>query len=259
MNLPEQPSEPDSPARMRASDADRDQVADRLREALAEGRITPEEHAERIDAVYRAKTYADLEPLLADLPSEQAPLPKVRLHKDEAPLPPPASQSSNLVAVFSGVTRKGRWLVEPTTNVSCVFGGVELDFRQAVLSRGEVTVNISCLFGGVDITVPPGVRVTSSVASVFAGTELPDDVIDPEAPLIRLTGMNIFGGINVSRRELGEGRSRRDRHRERHRRRLERIEERHEHILDRHTDMHRRRDERRDRLRDLRDERRRHR
>ena len=45
---------------MRASDADRDEVADRLREALAEGRITPEEHAERIDAVYKAKTYADL-------------------------------------------------------------------------------------------------------------------------------------------------------------------------------------------------------
>ncbi|WP_353070764.1 DUF1707 SHOCT-like domain-containing protein [Actinomadura opuntiae] len=258
MNLPEQPSEPDSPARMRASDADRDQVADRLREALAEGRITPEEHAERIDAAYRAKTYADLEPLLADLPSEQAPRPKVRLHKDEAPLPPPTPQSSTLVAVFSGATRKGRWLVEPTTNVSCVFGGVELDFRQAVLSQGEVTVNVSCLFGGIEITVPPGVRVTNSAAMVFGGAELPDDVIDPDAPLIRLTGMVVFGGINVSRREIGEGRGRRDRHMERHRRHLDRIEERHEQILERHTDMHRRRDERRERLRELRAERRRH-
>ncbi|WP_205719737.1 DUF1707 SHOCT-like domain-containing protein, partial [Actinomadura geliboluensis] len=59
---------------MRASDADRDEVADRLREALAEGRITPEEHAERIDAVYKAKTYAELAPVLSDLPDEQPPV-----------------------------------------------------------------------------------------------------------------------------------------------------------------------------------------
>ncbi|WP_343062981.1 DUF1707 SHOCT-like domain-containing protein [Actinomadura verrucosospora] len=259
MNLPEQPSEPDSPARMRASDADRDQVADRLREALAEGRITPEEHAERIDAVYNAKTYADLDPLLADLPSEQAPRPKVRLQKDEAPLPPPVRQSSSLVAIFSGVSRKGRWLVEPTTNVSCVFGGADLDFRQAVLSQGEVTVNISCLFGGVEITVPPGVRVTNSAAMVFGGADLPDDVIDPDAPLIRLTGMVIFGGVNVRRREIGERPSRHDRQLERHRRHLEKMEEHHERMLEHHEKMHRRRDERRERLRELRAERRRHR
>ncbi|TDD63364.1 DUF1707 SHOCT-like domain-containing protein, partial [Actinomadura rubrisoli] len=74
---------------MRASDADRDQVADRLREALAEGRITPEEHAERIDVVYNAKTYADLEPVLADLPSER---PRVDMRKED-PLPPPPPQS----------------------------------------------------------------------------------------------------------------------------------------------------------------------
>ncbi|QKG26663.1 hypothetical protein ACTIVE_8316 [Actinomadura verrucosospora] len=244
---------------MRASDADRDQVADRLREALAEGRITPEEHAERIDAVYNAKTYADLDPLLADLPSEQAPRPKVRLQKDEAPLPPPVRQSSSLVAIFSGVSRKGRWLVEPTTNVSCVFGGADLDFRQAVLSQGEVTVNISCLFGGVEITVPPGVRVTNSAAMVFGGADLPDDVIDPDAPLIRLTGMVIFGGVNVRRREIGERPSRHDRQLERHRRHLEKMEEHHERMLEHHEKMHRRRDERRERLRELRAERRRHR
>jgi hypothetical protein len=243
---------------MRASDADRDQVADRLREALAEGRITPEEHAERIDAVYTAKTYADLDPVLADLPAERPPRPRVRLDKEQAALPPPAAQPSNLVAIFSGVTRKGRWLVEPTTNVTCVLGGVELDFRQAVLSRGEVTVNISCVLGGVDITVPPGVRVTSSAAAVLSGADLPDDdVTDPDAPVIRLTGMLILSGVNVRRREIGERSDRHDRHLERHERHLGRIQERQERHLERHTDMHRRRDERRDRLRELRAERRR--
>ncbi|MFD0687056.1 DUF1707 SHOCT-like domain-containing protein [Actinomadura fibrosa] len=264
MNLPEQPSDSPSPAQMRASDADRDSVADRLREALAEGRITPEEHAERIDAVYSAKTYADLEPVLADLPSEQAPRPRVDLRKEEV-LPPPPPQSSTLVAIFSGVERKGRWLVEEQTNVACVFGGAELDFRQAVLSRREVTVNITCVFGGVNIVVPPGVRVQPSMVSIFGGTDSPgDDTIDADAPVIKLTGMNLFGGVSITRREVGETRrERRRRERERHLEHMERHLERHQEHLERHLERReehrRRRDERRDHLRELREERRRHR
>ncbi|PRX06931.1 UNVERIFIED_ORG: cell wall-active antibiotic response 4TMS protein YvqF [Actinomadura viridilutea] len=201
------------PALLRASDADRDRVADLLREALAEGRITPEEHAERIDAVYRAKTYAELTPLVSDIPgaAEQAPLPpeasrpRVSLRKEAAApnLPPPERQPTSLVAIFSGAQRRGRWLVEPTTNVNCVFGGVELDFRKAVLSQAEVTVNVSCLFGGVEVVVPPGVRVTNSVSAVFGGVELPDDdPLEPDAPVVRLTGFLLFGGVRVQRRAL---------------------------------------------------------
>jgi uncharacterized membrane protein len=49
-----QPAQAKPPAGLRASDADRDRVADILREALAEGRLTADEHAERVDGVYRA-------------------------------------------------------------------------------------------------------------------------------------------------------------------------------------------------------------
>ncbi|MFE9101426.1 DUF1707 SHOCT-like domain-containing protein [Actinomadura geliboluensis] len=233
---------------MRASDADRDEVADRLREALAEGRITPEEHAERIDAVYKAKTYAELAPVLSDLPDEQPPRPRVDLRKEPALAPPPP-QSPNLVAIFAGVERKGRWLVEPTTNVSCVFGGADLDFRQAVLSQSEVTVNVTCVFGGVNMIVPPGVRVIGSNTSVFGGTELPeDDTADPGAPVIRITGMLLFGGISVSRRAAGEKDGRRDRHRQAH----ELHRRHHEELRELHREH---RDARRERLRELRAER----
>ncbi|MFI0407027.1 DUF1707 domain-containing protein [Actinomadura sp. 3N508] len=188
---------------MRASDADRDEVADRLREALAEGRITPEEHAERIDLVYKAKTYAELEPVLSDLPTERAPRPRVELRKNEQALAPPPAQSPNLVAIFSGVERKGRWLAEPTTNITCVFGGADLDFRQAVLSQSEVTVNVTCVFGGVNLVVPPGVRVIGSTTAIFGGNDLPDDdTTDPAAPVIRLTGTLLFGGVSVKRKAV---------------------------------------------------------
>ena len=190
--------EPSHPT-LRASDADRDRVADRLREALAEGRITAEEHAERIDAVYQAKTYAELDAVVQDLPPDTTEKPRVRLDK-QADLPPPAPQSTIITAVFAGAQRRGRWLVEPTTTVSCFFGGTELDFRQAVLSQREVTVTITCVFGGVEITVPPGVRLVSSISAVFGGVDLPDDGdLAPDAPVIRLSGLALFGGVTAKR------------------------------------------------------------
>jgi Flp pilus assembly protein TadB len=53
---------------LRASDADRDAVIDRLREAAGEGRLEPDELEQRVDGALRARTYGELARLLADLP-----------------------------------------------------------------------------------------------------------------------------------------------------------------------------------------------
>jgi len=53
---------------VRASDADREQVAAALRDNLAEGRLNMQEFDERLEATYAARTYGELDPLLADLP-----------------------------------------------------------------------------------------------------------------------------------------------------------------------------------------------
>ena len=53
---------------LRASDADRDRVAGCLREHAGAGRLTVDELAERLDAVFAARTLGELEPPLADLP-----------------------------------------------------------------------------------------------------------------------------------------------------------------------------------------------
>ena len=60
-------SESDRPP-VRASDGDRQRVADLLRQHTTEGRLTIEEYEQRVDAAYAARTVADLRPLLADLP-----------------------------------------------------------------------------------------------------------------------------------------------------------------------------------------------
>lgn len=54
---------------LRASDQDREQVAERLRMAAAEGRLSADELDQRLDAAFRARTYGDLDGLLFDLPS----------------------------------------------------------------------------------------------------------------------------------------------------------------------------------------------
>jgi Domain of unknown function (DUF1707) len=57
---------------LRAGDADRDRVAEQLREHFAAGRLTPEEFQERLEATYAARTFGDLSPVLADLPAAQS-------------------------------------------------------------------------------------------------------------------------------------------------------------------------------------------
>ncbi len=54
---------------LRISDADREQAAADLSNHYAEGRLTHDEHAERLDAVWTARTHADLEPIFEDLPT----------------------------------------------------------------------------------------------------------------------------------------------------------------------------------------------
>ncbi|MBF6074775.1 DUF1707 domain-containing protein [Nocardia beijingensis] len=56
---------------VRASDADREKIIDRLRLAMNEGRLSLAEFDDRLQQVYAAKTYGELTPLLSDLPAQR--------------------------------------------------------------------------------------------------------------------------------------------------------------------------------------------
>lgn len=171
MDLEKRPEQPAPQTDLRASDADRDRTADILREALAEGRLTAEEHAERIDGVYRAKTHAELEPLVRDLPGAHT----QRRPAVSSPAPNrptmgavPAVADENLVAVFSTSTRKGRWRVGRRTHAYAVFGNIEIDLSEAIFEYQQVVIKAVSVFGNVEVRVPENTRCAAAAAASSA-------------------------------------------------------------------------------------------
>ncbi|MET8232607.1 DUF1707 domain-containing protein [Micromonospora sp. NPDC005298] len=94
---------------MRAADADREAVADRLRVALGEGRLDLHEYDERLQRAYAARTYAELDALLTDLPPV-TPTESATLASVDPAVPPSAGPGDRPRPVSGGVT--ARWLAE---------------------------------------------------------------------------------------------------------------------------------------------------
>jgi uncharacterized protein DUF1707/cell wall-active antibiotic response 4TMS protein YvqF len=191
---------------MRISDADRDRAAAVLSEAMAEGRLTAEEHSERLDAIYAARTGADIAPIVSDLPGAAGALAPAGLMLPQpvsAWSATPAGKPARMISIFSGTEKKGAWQVPADIDTVNVFGGTSLDLRQAVLPGNEIRIRAICVFGGVDITVPPEMTVIDSGFSLFGGRDTPsdsDEAAQPGAPVLRLHGICIVGGISVSRK-----------------------------------------------------------
>jgi DUF1707 SHOCT-like domain len=189
---------------MRISDADRDRAASVLADALAEGRLTAQEHSDRLDAVYAAKTAADISPVVSDLPGASAAL---AAPAGSAPAWPddaaPAGHPARMIAIISGITRKGVWRAAARIEAVNVLGSTDLDFREAILPGREVRIRAICVLGGIVITVPPEMHVIDNGIALLGGREIPPDTEDsasPDAPVLRITGISILGGMTVRRK-----------------------------------------------------------
>ena len=186
---------------LRASDADRDQVATLLSTAYAEGRLSREEHDERIDQLMAAKTFDDLLPITRDLVIVGPPAPVAtpqsssRFAIDTTGQNP---ESDKMIAIFGGVTRKGRWRVRKNTHALALFGGMDLDLRDAIFEAPVVEISGFWCFGGLDIKVPEGIEIQDQTAGIFGGTDV-RDVGDPSpgAPTLVIKGVSLFGGVSI--------------------------------------------------------------
>jgi hypothetical protein len=188
-------------SRLRASDADRDTAASVINNAMAEGRLTAEEHSDRLDAIYAARTHAELAPLLEDLPAGTAvaQIPSSAGHELA-----PVRRGGRMIAILGGAVRKGVWHPESAIQIVTVLGGAELDFREAVLPAGnEVVIHATTVLGGMEIVVPPEMRVIDNGIAILGGREVAGESAESMAagaPVLRIEGICVLGGMEVKRK-----------------------------------------------------------
>ncbi|MDP9864639.1 MULTISPECIES: DUF1707 SHOCT-like domain-containing protein [Streptosporangium] len=188
---PPSPSVPVSPRprvpALRASDADRDRVAAVLAEALATGRLTSVEHADRLQATYDSVTVDDLVPITLDLPDVTA------------TGSGPATVRQEVSAVFSKVLRGGRWIAGRHTTLNATFGALIVDLSDAVLPGREITLEVNAYCGKLIVRVPKNAHVIDEVSALFAKRHISGDLGDAGGPVIRVVGRTTFGKVVVAR------------------------------------------------------------
>jgi len=163
----------DASPEVRASDAEREQAANALRDHLTEGRLTLDELVDRLDRVYAARTRAELEAVTRDLPATAAPAPTAKRAR------------RHLVAIMSGIDRSRRWRLGPEASISC-----------------------TAIMGGIDIEVPEGLEVEVSGFGLMGGVadEVSNALPLPGAPRVHIHAFALMGGVSVrSKRRSGSG------------------------------------------------------
>ena len=185
------------PLPVRSIDQVRERVVEALSEHFARDHLSLDELETRMASVYAAKTPADVDALVADLPALAVGAPVIVTPDAYAPTP---KLKERLVAIMSGIVRRGLWKIPRRLRVVAIRGGVELDLRQAELPPGVTEITAFVLMGGLEIRVPPGVRLETDGVAIMGGFE--DRVHDPgiarpDAPIVRVTGIAIMGGVEA--------------------------------------------------------------
>ncbi|HKK92845.1 MAG TPA: DUF1707 domain-containing protein [Longimicrobiales bacterium] len=196
----------------RSSERDREAVIDRLSDAFADDRLGMEEFERRLELAHRAETSEELTELLADLPREAAPVARrpdpVPSHPStpRPPAPVRVPEKSLVAGVLGGGDRSGGWVPARNTTAIGVMGGVSLDLRESPLASGVTEIECYTLMGGIDIIAPPGVHIECNGIGFLGGFEYRQEEppMDPDAPVLRISGFAVMGGVSVSVREPGE-------------------------------------------------------
>jgi len=184
-----------SPA-LRASDADREETVTVLRDCAAEGRLTFDELARRVELAYAATTDGELQALLADLPARADGAASTATVKAPAPRTKPRRWS---VAVMGGSDRRGRWRPAPHSVAVALMGGVGIDLREATIEEDELVITAVAVMGGVEITVPEGVDVDLTGFAIMGGNEhrAGSAPVRPGTPIVRVRAFSLMGGVEV--------------------------------------------------------------
>jgi hypothetical protein len=191
-----------SPANIRIGDRERDAVTALLQKATADGRLSMEELDDRLEAALKAKTYADLDPLVADLSAE---LPSQTLSSSWRPPqgPPPPGYSRDDPLRLDGGTgtekRRGIWTVPPFIMINQGLGSVKLNFLQANPAAQLIDIQVTGGAGSILLVLPEGWAVNTDRVSKGWGSKSIKVRREPAPgkPLLVLYGSLGMGSLKV--------------------------------------------------------------
>jgi len=178
----------------------RREVIEKLKAHFAKDNIDVDEYEHRLMVATNTESTLELTSLLSDLPGiEDEPDKETEVGEWDYEINTGMVRKSQaMVNIFSGTTRKGVWNPPRYLDLINIFGGSDIDFRNARIPPSGVTVTVVAVFGGVDIIVPPGINVEVNGIGIFGGF---DDKSTGEvyegAPTIKVDGIALFGGASV--------------------------------------------------------------
>ncbi|MEU6345821.1 DUF1707 domain-containing protein [Streptomyces sp. NPDC046977] len=188
------PWEPKSPLEQRASHEDRDRISDVLRIAAGDGRLSLEELEERLEACYAARTYADLAPLVTDLPGQDL----VRQPRQQ----PRAKDVVRTRRVGGNLRCEGAWLVPKRLEAEVRGGNVVLDFTSATVTEPVTEVDVTLRGGNLRLIVPAGHDVDAAGVEIRGGSVVRRRKGEPQqdGPVVHrivVTGRIVGGSVVV--------------------------------------------------------------
>lgn len=183
---------------LRASDADRDRVAGLLGEALADGRLTAEEHRERLDLLYAAKTHGELASLTADLGTGRG---DVQRQRSAIPVERVAPQ----VAVLSSSVARPVGHVEGRMLAVGVLGNARIDLTHASLGENGVEITAQAILGAVDVVVPPDARVTMTGFPLLGDLSPTREPGPADGPQVKVSAFALLGSVTIHRAKAKQG------------------------------------------------------
>ncbi|MGW3074318.1 DUF1707 SHOCT-like domain-containing protein [Kitasatospora sp. NPDC001132] len=185
---------------MRASHADRDRVAELLRVAAGDGRLTPDELDERLEVALSARTLGELAGLTADLPA-------VSVSADGV-----VAEVKDVLRIdqrWSRVRREGRWVVPRRLELSVEWCDVTLDFTQAVITQDTLRIDLDMEGKTLTLITRPGIVVDSDGLALEFSRVRNRRAPDPGVPTtlrVELVGTKRHGRVVVRQPRRTAGR-----------------------------------------------------
>ena len=194
--------QPPDPASLRASDHDRQLVADLITAAYADGRITRDELDERLEAVLNARTFGELTPITSDLVTQGPRIQYATTHPaltaERLPVLSDPNAARRFHAILSSLSPDRGVHLPAHGHASIVMGEVKLDLRGGSLGADETVLDITNVMGTLKITVPAGVGVRDETTKIMAESKIRGLVTSPGCPVLVIRGLQVMAELKVN-------------------------------------------------------------